>query len=108
MSKSVGYGEQFAINLDEPLSKADRQYLADRDPRYRDVLGGTTSPQDVGVQGSEPSLSTGTATATVTETPPYEEWHNNELQNELAERGLSTSGNKAEMVARLQQDDQEA
>lgn len=37
----------------------------------------------------------------------YESWTNAELSTELANRGLATSGNKAEMVARLEEDDED-
>lgn len=36
----------------------------------------------------------------------YNSWSNEELQSELTERGLSKSGNKSEMVARLEADDE--
>ena len=36
---------------------------------------------------------------------PYEDMTNPELQDLLEERGLSKSGNKAELVARLAEDD---
>jgi hypothetical protein len=54
MSKTVGHGSQYAIDLDEPLSAEDRQYLQDRDPTYRDALRGEPT-------GGE-------------EVPPYEQW----------------------------------
>lgn len=39
---------------------------------------------------------------------PYEAWTNDELRGELAKRGLSVDGKKADMVARLEADDEKA
>lgn len=36
---------------------------------------------------------------------PYEEWSAEDLRTELGERGLAKSGSKAEMAARLREDD---
>lgn len=36
---------------------------------------------------------------------PYEDWTNDELRRELANRELSKSGSKAELIARLAEDD---
>lgn len=41
------------------------------------------------------------------EAPAYEEWTNDDLRAELEDRGLSKSGNKDELVARLEDDDLE-
>jgi hypothetical protein len=38
----------------------------------------------------------------------YASWKNDELAAELEARGLATSGNKADMVARLEENDAEA
>lgn len=38
--------------------------------------------------------------------PPYPSWSAQELRDELAARGLSTSGRKDELVARLEADDE--
>lgn len=35
----------------------------------------------------------------------YADWTNADLQDELEERGLPKSGNKAELIARLEEDD---
>lgn len=37
----------------------------------------------------------------------YEEWTNEDLRDELERRELSKSGNKAELIARLREDDEE-
>lgn len=37
---------------------------------------------------------------------PYPTWTNEELRTELARRGLDVTGNKAELVARLEKDDE--
>lgn len=41
-----------------------------------------------------------------TENETYESWTNADLQNELRNRGLDASGNKAELVERLEEDDE--
>jgi hypothetical protein len=38
VSLSVGRGPTFDINLDEPLTDEQLDYLAERDPRYRSEL----------------------------------------------------------------------
>jgi hypothetical protein len=86
MSKTVGHGEQFAINLDEPLSQQDRQYLQDRDPKFRDILGGTPAAEE-----QLPDT--------------YDEWTVPQLQDELAARDLPTSGRKQELIDRLAESD---
>ena len=40
------------------------------------------------------------------ELPDYNTWTNGELREELSTRELSTEGNKAALVARLEEDDQ--
>lgn len=42
------------------------------------------------------------------ELPPYSEWTNENLRAELVERKLSLDGKKADMVARLEEDDAKA
>jgi hypothetical protein len=39
--------------------------------------------------------------------PPYEDWLADDLREELERRGLPKSGNKAELVARLEANDAE-
>jgi hypothetical protein len=39
------------------------------------------------------------------ESDDYNDWKNATLRNELSNRDLPTSGNKADLVARLQEDD---
>ena len=38
MSLTVGYGPQYGIDLDQPLSAEELSYLQARDPQYRAVL----------------------------------------------------------------------
>lgn len=40
--------------------------------------------------------------------PPYEQWNNDDLRAELVTRRLSVDGKKADMVARLEEDDAKA
>jgi hypothetical protein len=42
-----------------------------------------------------------------TEVAPYEEWTPQELKDELGRRGLPKSGTKADLVARLEENDRE-
>jgi SAP domain len=84
MSKTVGRGSTFAINLDEPLSEEDRIYLQDRDPKFRDILQGPVEDELPG---------------------DYGDWTVPQLQEEAAARELPTSGRKADLVARLQEYD---
>lgn len=39
------------------------------------------------------------------EVAPYEQWNVDDLKEELANRGLTTTGKKAELVSRLEEDD---
>jgi SAP domain len=125
------------INLDEPLSDEHRQYLLDRD--RRDLVaandaefGGeevvATAP---GLQGTEPSLTTGQTVPGASAAAPvgenvlsgnvspgpsstaalpddYEEWTNDQLRAELSRRELPRSGNKEELIDRLVADDESA
>jgi hypothetical protein len=88
MSLRVGRGPEYDIDLDGPLSEQDRQYLADRDPVYRDILGTSELPA---AEGPLPDT--------------YEEWTVPQLQNELAARELPTRANKPELIARLAESD---
>jgi hypothetical protein len=92
MSLRVGHGEQYEINLDKPPSeqrKRDLQYLADRDPQYRDYLNPAATPQPE-------------------EVLPYDDWTNDQLREELGNRELPRSGNHAELVQRLIENDNES
>lgn len=75
------------------------------DPRWRDKAfrdewkaSQTQAEPDDGVEVTEDDE----------ELPPYSEWKNQALRDELHERGLSLDGTKAEMVKRLEKDDEKA
>ena len=42
------------------------------------------------------------------EVPPYSEWTRDELLEELGERGLSKQGKNADLIARLEEDDEKS
>jgi hypothetical protein len=91
MSLRVGHGPQHDIDLDKPPTeqrKRDLQYLADRDPQYREYL----NPQ--ARQPEEQVL-------------PYDDWTNDQLREELGNRELPRSGNHAELVQRLLDNDEQ-
>ncbi len=88
MSLRVGRGSEYNIDIDQPLSAHDRQYLADRDTRYRDIL----RTGEVSAEGQVPES--------------YEDWTVAQLQDELAARELPTGGRKGELVNRLAENDQ--
>lgn len=80
-----------SIDRSKPLSDEDRAYL----------LGH-------GEDGLVAQLDEQHGQANDTETgddAPYEEWSADDLRAELGERKLSKTGNKPELVARLQEDD---
>lgn len=112
-----------ARNIDfDNLSKDDIQYLRQRDALVREaeLLGYTdirktvdadmdAQPEYDAEQDVDPSpQSQGNADLPATEEiPPYSEWSKDELVAELKTRKLSASGNKDELVARLDADDEE-
>lgn len=145
------------IDLEEPLSDEDRQYLLDRGRddlvRQNDLEFGDEESEarplspfgepmarsmtgDVGFDeentSTRPTLVDRTVQQTVKgqgtsgagnalvgdadtdeddeedsedDVPPYSEWSNEELREQLKGRGLSAGGPKAELVARLEEDD---
>lgn len=99
------------IDLDKPLSKKDRAWLEDwgkhdqiaahdaqfdPQPEPKDDLD-EPDGEDVPFEDGDPD---GPGTDR-----PYVEWTNDELRDELGDRELSKSGSKAELIARLEEDD---
>jgi hypothetical protein len=90
------------IPQDQALSAEDRQYLLDRG---RESLVERLDEEHGVVDGSDEE----------TEAEPYTKWTVAELVSEINERNvgrsegeqLSTKGTKAELVARLEEDDEE-
>lgn len=90
------------IDLTQPLSPEDRAWLVERgkigDLRVADEIAATAAE-------SEPEAPDDDE---VVDSDQYGEWTKAQLQYELTERGLPTSGTKVELVARLEEDDSEA
>jgi len=72
------------------------------EPDTEPVLGTVLDGSDQGVSTAVEAPETPEQEAV----PPYIEWSNAELQDELRARGLTTSGDKATMANRLTRDDQ--
>lgn len=89
------------IDFDGPLSQEDLDYIAQR-PWLSDeaklrgvelVVGETTEEDGETTEDDEDELS-------------YEDMTVAQLKDELKERELSTDGNKADLIARLEGDDE--
>ncbi len=70
--------------------------------RVEAVLGSFLEPADQGVSAAVEATEAPEQEAV----PPYVEWTNAELRDELTARGLPTGGDKATMADRLTQNDQ--
>jgi len=84
-----------AIDLDEPLSDNDRQFLEERQgmpmpPGVRQAIEDYDAAEDYD-EDEEPD--------------EYDGMTNEELRTELKNRGLSTSGSKSQMISRLEEND---
>jgi hypothetical protein len=96
------------IDLTQPLSDEDRAWLEERgkinDIRVADEIAGvSTDPEPVSAQtddGTDDEDDDSTA-----DSEEYGDWTKAQMQYELGERGLPQSGNKAELAARLEEDD---
>lgn len=83
------------IPMDQPLSDEDRQYLLDRD--RRDLIAHIdemNSPAEADESGDGDG-------------DDYDTWKKDDLVEEATKRELDASGTKAEIIARLREDDAE-
>lgn len=98
------------IDLTKPLSQRDLQYLDERPWLWNEIAQ---------LGGNRETLSAGVPIEPDPNDPDYVEDEDEDevfitygelklpmLRAELAERGLDTHGNKAELVARLEEDDE--
>lgn len=98
------------IDETKPLSDKDRQWLTDRyafdvisridaanPPKHSKASPNATNPEDV--KEDVPFQDD--------ESVDYADMTTDELRDELGKRELSRSGNKAELIARLEDDDDE-
>lgn len=69
-------------------------------PSTQTEQGSAVLTTDGGGQPAETEEST-------EDVPPYEDWTVKELQDECRARGLTVSGTKAELVSRLEEDDEQ-
>lgn len=118
------------IDKDKPLSDDDRQWLTDwgrfaqieEHDRLHPPKGAQAGDDDSGepeepvdpLKGEEPTYTDLSATEPAavpenwtqeTDEEPYEDWGKDDLADEAAERGLSKSGNKGDLVQRLRDAD---
>lgn len=120
------------IDLNQPLNEADRQYLLDRgreqqvfdnDARFSGsspvpYIPGTAVDQAPGVPGNPTQVPPAARAVENTEDQavPYEKWTHDALQEEIRKRNegrseedrIKVSGRHAELVERLEQDDEDA
>lgn len=97
------------IDLSKPLSQRDLQYLDERPWLWNEIAQ---------LGGNRETLSSGIPMEPDPNDPDYIDEDEDEiyvtyselkvpvLRAELAERGLETTGSKAELVARLEEDDE--
>jgi hypothetical protein len=94
------------IDISQPLSDEDRAYL---DTRGRHDLIALNDEQFGGSSDEEASLTSSQAEQAnlqiEEEDDEYSDMTNEALREELSDRGLSTSGAKADLQARLRADD---
>lgn len=114
------------IDLTKALSEEDRKYLQDRCMWHKiaiaDDAASAAEAQQAAVESHEvttppvrPETLVGqqaivnAANETVEEDEedlPYSEWDYKDLQAELKERGLNAGGSQADLVKRLEEDDE--
>jgi len=96
------------IDLSKPLSDEDRAWLAERgaygDLRIADELSGVSAAAAEPVAAEE--VPNDDDDDSVVDSEAYGTWTNAELRAELSNRELAVSGNKAELIARLEESDE--
>lgn len=90
------------IDLTQPLSSEDRAWLVERgkigDLRVADEIAAAAAESEAASEAQDDDDE-------VVDSEEYGEWTKAQLQYELTERNLPTSGTKAELVTRLEEDD---
>jgi hypothetical protein len=97
---------------DKTVAEQVQEILAGWNPPTTDhaferVVGVKTDPADVAATAHVPmeELNKGFGEYSDDLDEPYSEWTNDDLRDELEKRGLPKSGNKDELVARLEESD---
>lgn len=105
------------IPMDRPLSDDDRRYLLAHGEDARVATFDERFPEDAPESPEEFAPETdGTGSGTEEEDPGYEEWSADDLRAEIDERNeqdgrttkISKAGSRADMAARLREDDRQA
>lgn len=98
--------DEMVVFQHEDKDRADRYFSNDprwNDSRIREHWMKTKSDEATGVDEDEDEELEDEDE--LLEDAPYEEWKNDDLRAELVSRGLSVEGAKADMAARLREDD---
>lgn len=95
------------VGNSDPAPDSDSDEVKSAEDQDTEV--GPIYPDDPSPNGGEVQAGTevtaGTTETTTEEEGGYETWSNDELSAECESRGLAKSGTKAELVARLEEDD---
>lgn len=114
MSKKIDRSDLSALSQEELIYLRDRgqltpeqerEYLSDAPSGPPEAPSLDETPY-VGDENTAPAVRTDTGVATLA-AEDYEDASNERLREELRRRGLSTSGNKQELIDRLEANDEE-